>query len=303
MTAAPGAATDSGLSTVNEDRIHVDPDRGIFLVVDGLGGHAAGDRAAQIAVDVIARELSIGEGAVAEQVRRSVAVANNEIFRHSQEEAGCAGMGCVLTLAILRDGTVTVGHVGDSRLYLIWNGSVRKLTSDHSPVGEQEDLGEMTELEAMAHPRRNEVFRDLGSREHALDDDEFVDVKSFRFHEGAALLLCTDGLSDVLPSSEIGAVIDRYDGDANAVAQQLVDAAREAGAADNISVVFVPGPDFLGAQSPHAASARARHAITRMRPPRIRWLRRLRRMAWLFLGMILGIVLWTGMQKLVGVLQ
>jgi len=304
MKVAPGAATDPGLlTTVNEDRILVDTDRGVFLVVDGLGGHAAGDRAAQIAVDVIARELHPGEGEIAGQIRRTIALANNEIFRLAQEETDCAGMGCVLTLVVIRDGSVTFGHVGDSRLYLIWNGSVRKLTSDHSPVGEQEDLGEMTEFEAMTHPRRNEVFRDLGSREHRVDDEEFVEIKSFRFHDRAALLLCTDGLSDALTSTDIGEIVERYDGDGDAVAQALVEAAKQAGGTDNISVVFVPGPDFVGAQSPSAASARARHAITRMRKPRSRWTPRLRQIAWLVVGMIVGIIFWTGAQKLIGVLQ
>jgi serine/threonine protein phosphatase PrpC len=304
MMAAPGAATDPGLrNAVNEDRIYVDNDRGIFLVVDGLGGHAAGDRAAQIAVDVIARELQPEDGGSGDQIRRAVALANNEIFRLAQEDPDCSGMGCVLTLAVIRDGIVTFGHVGDSRLYLIWNGSVRKLTSDHSPVGEQEDLGEMTEFEAMAHPRRNEVFRDLGSREHSVDDQDFVEIKSFRFQDRSALLLCTDGLSDSLTSTEIGAIVDTYDGDSNAVAQTLVEAAKQAGGTDNISVVFVPGPDFLGVQSAAAASARARHAITRMRKRRTRWLLRLRRVAWLVLGMVLGVILWTGTQKLIGALQ
>jgi serine/threonine protein phosphatase PrpC len=301
-TIVSGAATDPGLQrSTNEDRIYADGERGVFLVVDGLGGHAAGEMAAQVAVDVIAREFTVKAENTRNQVRRAIALANNEIFRRARENADCAGMGCVLTLAVIRDGAVTVGHVGDSRLYLIWNGCVRKLTSDHSPVGEQEDMGEMTEFEAMAHPRRNEVFRDLGSREHSIDDVDFAEVKSFRLHDSAALLLCTDGLSDVLMSAEIGEIVDTFDGDANAVARALICAAKNAGGTDNISVVFVPGPDFIGAQSPAAAAARARHAITRMRRPQSRWMRRFRRSAWVVLGMVLGIILWLGVQKLMGV--
>ena len=93
-------------------------------------------------------------------------------------------MACVLTLAVVREDVVTVGHVGDSRLYLIWNGTLRKLTPDHSPVGEQEDQGELTEAEAMEHPRRNEVFRDVGSRERGANDGDFIEVRSFPFHAG-----------------------------------------------------------------------------------------------------------------------
>src|SRR3954453_18374453 len=105
MTIAPGAATDPGrVSTVNEDRIHVDSERGIYLVVDGLGGHAAGDRAAEIAVEVIARELDPSSADTSEAVRRAIGLANNEIFRISKENPDCGGMGCVLTLAVISDG-------------------------------------------------------------------------------------------------------------------------------------------------------------------------------------------------------
>src|SRR3954463_723667 len=103
-TVTAGAATDPGsISVVNEDRVHVDSERGIYLVVDGLGGHAAGDRAAEIAVNVIARELNSGPVNPAEDVRRAIALANNEIFRISKENPDCSGMGCVLTVAIIKD--------------------------------------------------------------------------------------------------------------------------------------------------------------------------------------------------------
>jgi PPM family protein phosphatase len=129
-----GTATDPGQRAVNEDRVYANPAAGVFLVVDGLGGHAAGERAAQTAVEVIAREVQTGAGNPEQRIRRSITAANNEIFRIGHEDPECSGMGCVLTLALLAEGTVTVGHVGDSRMYLIWNGAVRKLTSDHSPV-------------------------------------------------------------------------------------------------------------------------------------------------------------------------
>src|ERR1035441_8557036 len=87
------------------------------------------------------------------------------------------GMACVLTLAVVDSGEVVIGHVGDSRLYLIWNGAIRKLTSDHSPVGEEEDAGELTEEQAMLHPRRNEVFRDVGTRPHEAGDDGFIEIR------------------------------------------------------------------------------------------------------------------------------
>ena len=108
---------------------------------------------------------------------------------------------------------------------------------------------------------------------------------------GAALLLCSDGLSDSLTSAEIRAIVETYNGDPAAVAQSLVDAANEHGGTDNVSVVFVPGPEFIGVHSPAMSDARTRHAITRMRQGRARWKRRLGRMLWLVVGIVLGMAM------------
>ncbi|MBV9765684.1 MAG: serine/threonine-protein phosphatase, partial [Acidobacteriaceae bacterium] len=240
-----GAATDPGLKrTVNEDRILADDVHGIFLVVDGLGGHAAGELAAETAVRVIERNLTATDlddnsADIEEKIRQSITEANNEIYSTAQSKEEWRGMACVLTLAVARDDRVTIGHVGDSRLYLVWNGNLRKLTSDHSPVGEQEDQGELTEEQAMRHPRRNEVFRDVGSHPRDAHDSDFVEIKTFLFRPDAALLLCSDGLSDVLTSAQITAILERYDGSPERTAQQLIDAANDAGGKDNVSVVFV----------------------------------------------------------------
>jgi len=166
---------------------------------------------------------------------------------------------------VIAEDKVIVGHVGDSRLYLTWNGAIRKLTSDHSPVGEREDAGELTEAEAMAHPRRNEVFRDVGSRRRAPDEEDFIEVKEFLFKPDAAILLCSDGLSDLLTSTEMLEVMERYNGDPAQVAHELVEAANVAGGNDNVTAIFVAGSEFLGNASPAAAEARARNAITKAR--------------------------------------
>lgn len=286
------SVTDPGLQRGNnEDRVYADDARGIYLVADGLGGHAAGERAAETAVEIIARELDPARGAMEEQVRRAITLANNQIHTLAQENPAWRGMACVLTLAVIHDNVVTVGHVGDSRLYLVWNGAVRKLTSDHSPIGEREDQGELTEAEAMAHPRRNEVFRDVGSCPRGLDDPNFVELKSFPFHPAAALLICSDGLSDALASSQIGAIVEQYDGDPGRSAQLLVDAANEQGGRDNISVVFIAGPEFVGVHSPAMAEVRARHAVTRMRHAPKVWRARLSRLLWFLVGVLVGMFL------------
>jgi len=300
MKAAPGwrcgVASDPGLRRLtNEDRAYADEREGIFLIVDGLGGHAAGEKAAETAVETVTEHLSLGTGPMVDRVRDAIAAANNRIYGLARDNEEWRGMACVLTLAVAHEDKVTIGHVGDSRMYLVWNGSVRKITSDHSPVGEKEDQGEITEQEAMVHPRRHEVFRDVGSRYREADDEQFIEVRSLPFRPNAALLLCSDGLSDVMTSSEIGEVVERYDGDAERVALELVDAANEASGKDNVSVVFVAGPDFLGTESKAMADARTRHATTQM-PRRSRLL--LRRLPWLIAGILLGMLLWAAIEKI-----
>lgn len=262
-----GAATDPGrMRSDNQDRSYIDEARGVFLVVDGLGGHAAGDMAADTALEVIRAELAAQDGDVRRRIRQAIATANNRIYELAALNDACRGMACVLTLAVLEDDKMIVGHVGDSRLYLMWNGAFRKLTSDHSPVGEREDRGQLTEFEAMQHPRRHEVFRDVGSRPRDPEDAEFVEMKEFLFKKDAAVLLCSDGLSDLLTSGEMRELIELYDGDPQKVARELVDAANSAGGKDNITAVFVAGSEFLGNASAAMAEARVRHSITRARP-------------------------------------
>jgi serine/threonine protein phosphatase PrpC len=293
-----GVASDPGLQRpTNEDRVYVDEAAGVFLVVDGLGGHAAGEKAAETAVQTIAEYFAAGDKPVADQVRAAITAANNRIYELALENEEWRGMACVLTLAVAHDDKMTFGHVGDSRLYLVWNGTVRKLTSDHSPVGEREDQGELTEQDAMFHPRRHEIFRDVGSRPHEANDEQFIELRSLPFRPDAALLLCSDGLSDALASPEISAIVERYDGDAQRVALELVDAANEASGKDNISVIFVAGPEFLGAGSKIMADARTRHAITRTR--RGSKFRRLlvSRLPWVIAGILLGMLLWALIQK------
>jgi len=276
-----GTASDAGLQrSNNEDRVYADDAAGIFLVVDGMGGRAAGELAAQTAIEIIPRQIEGSEGDIAGRVRQAITAANNEIHRMAAERDEWHGMACVLTLAVAHDDQLTVGHVGDTRLYLAWNGTLRKLTADHSPVGELEDQGELSEAAAMEHPQRNEVFRDVGSRPRTADDDEFIQVKSFPFRPAAAFLLCTDGLSDMLASVEINAIVQQYCGDPAAVAEDLVAAANQMGGSDNISVVFVAGPEFVGSD---AGSDRARHAITQVTENQGAWRRLLNR-----IGALLG---------------
>jgi len=258
-------ATDPGLvRESNEDRCFTDDERGVFLVVDGIGGHAGGEIAAELAVDTIRLALLNSRGAAAWRVRSAIVEANNVIHKTADANSAWHGMSCVLTLAVVEENRVTIGHVGDSRLYLVWNGAIRKITSDHSPVGEQEEAGVLTESQAMRHPRRNEVFADVGSRARQVQDD-FIQIREMEFKPDAALLLCSDGLSDLLTAAEILSIVESYDGEPQSVPQALIDAALEAGGRDNVSVVFVAGSDFLGSRSMRMSAARQRLSATRAR--------------------------------------
>jgi len=291
-------ATDPGLvRESNEDRCFTDDERGVFLVVDGIGGHAGGEIAAELAVDTIRLALLNSRGAPAWRVRSAIVEANNVIHKAADANSTWHGMSCVLTLALVEEHRVTVGHVGDSRLYLVWNGSIRKLTSDQSPVGEQEESGALSESQAMRHPRRNEVFVDVGSRPRQLQDN-FIQIRELEFKSDAALLFCSDGLSDLLTAAEILSIVESYDGHPEAVPQALIDAALVAGGRDNVSVVFVAGSDFLGSRSATMSKARQRLSITRARgapvpdPAGPRRVRTPLLLAWLCLalGVMLGLV-------------
>ena len=248
---APGAGlqaaarTDPGrVRTNNEDLPLVDVPRGIFGVIDGVGGEAAGEVAAATARDVILQRLSRPAGTPAERVREAIALANNEIYRRAEASPGLRGMACVVTLALVEHGRLTVGHVGDSRLYKLRGHEFRKLTRDHSPIGEREDAGEIPEADAMRHPRRNEVFRDVGSVLRDKDDVEFVDVTEEPLEADSAILVCSDGLSDMLPSGAIAHLIRQYAGEPSRVVDALVAAANDAGGKDNVTAVYAEGPLF-----------------------------------------------------------
>jgi serine/threonine protein phosphatase PrpC len=237
-------STDQGyVRANNEDRVYCDDVRGLFLVVDGMGGHEAGEHAAEIAVERVRIRLERQTDTVEQRLREAIALANNAIYEAAQKNPEWAGMACVLTAVVIEDGQITVGHVGDSRLYRIKRGVIEKMTHDHSPVGEREDRGELSEAEAMQHPRRNEVYRDVGSQERTPDAEDFIEIVHMPFEADSALLLCSDGLSDAVSSENILKIIEEHAGDRWATVRVLISAANEIGK-DNVSAIFVEGDDF-----------------------------------------------------------
>lgn len=263
------AGTDPGRERENnEDRVLCEPDRGIYAVVDGVGGESGGEIASQIAVDVLRARLSRRTTDLDRLVREAIALANRQIFERAQMDPRLAGMSCVLTVALLDGDKATIGHVGDSRLYLLRRGEIRKVTRDHSPVGSREDAGELSEEEAMSHPRRNEIFRDVGSAPHEPDETGFVEIHQIPFDEESALLLCSDGLSDLVPSARIRQAVEDNAGDPQAAIERLIREANEAGGKDNISVVLVEGERYARKAGPAAKPAMKQYGAAHAREKR-----------------------------------
>jgi len=228
----------------NEDDIHYDDERGIYLLIDGMGGHAAGEKATEIAKERMIVRLGRAVGTPDRRIREAITLANQAIFEAAREQPEWHGMACVLTAAIVEDGKTTVGHVGDSRLYKVTRDCLLRVTRDHSPVGDMERNGELTEEESLRHPRRNEVYRDVGSQSRDADEPDFIDIYEVDLEDDGGLLLCSDGLTDALLEREILAVVQEHAGDHAAAVRALVRAAIDAGTKDNVSVILAVGPAF-----------------------------------------------------------
>jgi serine/threonine protein phosphatase PrpC len=238
------ALSDQGIRSNNEDLVHHDDERGIYFVVDGMGGHAAGEQAAQIAGERLRGRLERATGTAPQRIREAIALANNAIFEAAEKNPDWTGMACVLTVAVVEGGSATIGHVGDSRLYKIRGESMEKITLDHSPVGELEDSKEITEGTAMMHPRRNEVFRDVGSQRRDPGEPGFIDIYEIEVEPDSALLLCSDGLTDAVPKAEIQRILREQAKRPDRAVEALVECAKKREGKDNISVVLVRGPAF-----------------------------------------------------------
>ena len=265
---AAGASDPGRLREVNEDRFHVDVSRGLFVVIDGVGGQAAGGKAADTAVTMLRARLERETGPLVSRLREAITVANNEIHRLAGTRAEWNGMAAVLTAVIVRGSHAIVGHVGDTRLYKLWRGRIEKITRDHSPVGEREDARELSEREAMQHPRRNEVYRDVGSEPHEPANPEFIDIQEVGFEPDAALLLCSDGLTDLVDSASINEIVRRWAGRPQMVADALIEAANAAGGKDNVTIVYVEGEQFATAGELPGSSSEITRRLTPAAPAR-----------------------------------
>ena len=227
----------------NEDAIGWDAEMALVLLADGMGGHNAGEVASQMAVDTITDALAdvltpeMVEADVVDcdsAVREAVMFANEEIHSQSQSRLDYAGMGTTIVLTLFHEERVTYANVGDSRIYRVRGGELQRLTSDHSLVQEMVDNGYLSEEEALVSTSRNLITRALG-----IAPDVEVDVKTEPFEHDDVYLLCSDGLSDLVPESVILQTILELAPDYDRATQRLVELANENGGTDNISVILV----------------------------------------------------------------
>ena len=218
-------------------------DEALLLVIDGVGGYAGGAQAASLAKEAIVQYMATPTGDTLTMLREAVVHANNQIVRQRQQDPNLARMCCVLTVAVAdaQVGRLLYAHVGDTRLYRFRNGQLTKLTHDHSLVGVREDANQLTEREAMNHPRRNEILRDVGSMSHRVDDPDFLESGETDFLPGDALLLCSDGLTDMLTRAQLTDVLTQPMSVEEQVAE-LIRQANEQGGQDNITVVLTNYP-------------------------------------------------------------
>jgi protein phosphatase len=252
MRLSHAGASDVGRKrTHNEDAHLLLPEESLFCVADGMGGHASGEVAARIAVEEMAEffrttgrdeeatwpfKLDPRRGYDENRLLTGVKLANLRIFERAASDARLRGMGTTLVAASFprAGGVVLVGHVGDSRAYLLRAGALRQLTEDHSLLNDYRKNRALTPEEIEAFPHKNVIVRALGMREQVE-----VDVLRERVEDGDVVLLCSDGLTGMVPDPRIAEILRAHPRDLRGAAQALADAANDAGGQDNVTCVLV----------------------------------------------------------------
>ena len=249
-------ATDVGMKRrLNEDVFFVDSDAGMYLVADGMGGHAAGEVASRVATDEILRAFREGtneadetwpehwdtaRSATANLIVDAIVAGHHQVTMAMNKDADLKGMGTTVVVAVHLpgDGNIVICHVGDSRAYRYRRGRLSLLTNDHSWVHEQVEAGFLTEEAARTHPLKNVVTQALGG-----NSEPKVDVLEDKIDEGDIYMLCSDGLNSMLTDAEIAAVLETG-GSLDETCGRLISEANERGGNDNISVVLMRLPSF-----------------------------------------------------------
>ena len=238
----------------NEDSFAISEDGTLFIVADGMGGHAAGEVASRLAVESIERHISgtdprkeptipasfrspgvdeAGLPVPARRVLNAIRLANQEIVRSVRKDSSMRGMGTTVVIAYVHGSRAYIGSVGDSRAYVVRDRALRQLTSDHTLVNEQVRAGALSSQEARHHPARNILTRAVGSQE-----DVEADLVEWDLRAGDILLLCSDGLTTMAEDADILKVVLAHPDDPEAASRALVDLANERGGDDNVTVVL-----------------------------------------------------------------
>jgi serine/threonine protein phosphatase PrpC len=235
--------TDTGrLRTNNEDSVAVDVAGGVAVLADGMGGYNAGEVASQMACEFVCGELVrwLFEASVSasdSDVKRAMDIcvdnANRAIFNAANSNPNYAGMGTTLVLSVFRPGRVLVGHIGDSRAYRWRAGQLQQITKDHSLLQEQIDAGILTPEQAAVSANKNLVTRAVGVEDYVL-----LETRSHELQSGDIIMMCSDGLSDMLQDREIADIMTRHTS-LPELGGALITAANEAGGRDNIAVMLI----------------------------------------------------------------
>jgi protein phosphatase len=250
-------ATDSGMvRSHNEDSIATDAEIGLAVLADGMGGYNAGEVASGIAVAMLTTEMrqaleahepheingSAGEPLAVKLIKENSAKANAAIYQTAQSQPQYAGMGTTLVVALFYDNRMTVGHIGDSRLYRLRQDEFEQITRDHSLLQEQIDSGMISKEQARHSQNKNLVTRAVG-----IDPEVETEVHTYDVEPGDIYLLCSDGLSDMVVDDEIHATLATLQSNLPLAAKQLVQQANDSGGRDNISVILVRVLENFGA--------------------------------------------------------
>lgn len=225
-----GSRTDKGyVRQINEDSLVSSPP--LFAVADGMGGHAAGEVASEIAIGTL--EERVHARTTVRELGQAVEYANRAVILAADEAQGLKGMGTTLTAALVQEDRVSIAHVGDSRAYLLYQGKLQQITRDHSLMADLIESGTLSAEEASTHPKRSVITRALGSDARMTPDLYEINIQA-----GDRLLLCSDGLSSMVDNAEIESILARIR-DPQRCADSLVNAALDAGGHDNITVIVV----------------------------------------------------------------
>lgn len=212
----------------------------IFIIADGMGGHKAGEVASNTAISKIVsyyeanKERIINEEMFVPQfINESVAIANEELIKESENDDELKGMGTTITMCLILDQEAYIGHVGDSRAYLLRDGELKQLTQDHSMVGELLRTGSITKEEAMNHPKKNIIMRALGTKK-----DLKADIFTKNLINGDRVVLCTDGLTNMVTDEKILEIINNEE-ESSSTCSTLVNISNENGGIDNTTIMLI----------------------------------------------------------------